>query len=191
MKIEEVNDLIRNRRSIYPAMYTDQKVKKDDIKNILENANWAPNHKKTEPWRFRVFTGQSLNTISEYLGSYYQNNTPTEQFSALKYRKTKEKPLQSSHVIAICARLSPPGVVPVWEEKAAVACAVQNMWLTCTALRLGCYWSTPQAALDGGEIFQLQSDEICMGLFYIGIPKEIAFRVPGFRESIDDKVKWL
>ena len=46
-----------------------------DIEQILENANWAPNHKKTEPWRFKVFRGAALERLSDYLGEWYRANT--------------------------------------------------------------------------------------------------------------------
>jgi nitroreductase len=35
-------------------------------------------------------------------------------------------------------------MVPEWEEIAAVSMAVQNMYLTCTANNIGCYWSSPK-----------------------------------------------
>jgi len=54
-----VLDLIKKRRSIFPAQYTDREIAKSDIEKILEAANWAPTHKKTEPWRFRVFRGNA------------------------------------------------------------------------------------------------------------------------------------
>jgi len=191
MNLEEISTLIKSRRSIYPAMYTGEKIEDHVIHSILDNANWAPSHKKTEPWRFRIFSGDSLVILSNYLGEYYSKNTSEDKFSALKLTKTKAKPIQSSHVIAICAKLGPEGYVPVWEEKAAVAMAVQNMWLTCASLQLGCYWSTPKSAIEGRDIFQLEDDEICMGLFYIGIPKKIALKVPGERGPIQNKVKWI
>jgi nitroreductase len=45
-------------------------------------------------------------------------------------------------VISIVVEFS--GLVPDWEEIAATSMAVQNMYLTCTANRIGCYWSSPK-----------------------------------------------
>lgn len=36
--------------------------------------------------------------------------------------------------------------VPLWEEHAAVACAVQNMWLAATAAGVSGYWTSWQEA---------------------------------------------
>ena len=51
----DVFDIIKNRRSVMPYQYNDVPIKEDDLFKILEAANWAPTHKKTEPWRFKVF----------------------------------------------------------------------------------------------------------------------------------------
>ncbi len=54
----QVNELIRTRRSVFPDQLDKDKIIPDAIVwQLLENANWAPNHKKTEPWRFMVFSG--------------------------------------------------------------------------------------------------------------------------------------
>ena len=61
-------DVIRNRRSVFPVQYNGKPVSKMDIEKVLEAANWAPTHKKTEPWRFRVMQGE----IQEKLGLLLQ-----------------------------------------------------------------------------------------------------------------------
>ena len=62
--IEELNRLIRNRRSIYPNVFSDEVIPDNIIENMLENANWAPNHGITEPWRFTVFTGEGIKKLA-------------------------------------------------------------------------------------------------------------------------------
>ena len=54
----DVFDIIKNRRSVMPYQYNDVPIKEDDLFKILEAANWAPTHKKTEPWRFKVFKNE-------------------------------------------------------------------------------------------------------------------------------------
>src|SRR5688572_6337744 len=56
-----INRLISTRRSIFPKQFEAGKVIPDNIIwQALENANWAPSHKLTEPWRFTVFAGEGL-----------------------------------------------------------------------------------------------------------------------------------
>lgn len=186
---EATNELIRKRRAIFPKTYTDEPIPHAIIEQVLENANWAPTHKFTEPWRFRVFTGEARQQLSHYLAEWYKEHTPPEQFSELKYAKNLKKPMQAACVIAICMQRDPEQRVPEWEELAAVACAVQNMWLSCTAYDIGCYWSSSKAILEAHSLLNLQEGERCLGLFYMGyhqLPE-----LPGKRRPIAEKVIWM
>ncbi|MCB9080950.1 MAG: nitroreductase [Lewinellaceae bacterium] len=184
-----LRELIRQRRAIFPATYTDQPVAKEIVEEILENANWAPTHRLTEPWRFKVFNGAARQRLADYLAEQYRLATPPEQFSEVKYRKTQQNPLRAAYVIAICMQRDPQEQVPEWEEIAAVSCAVQNMWLTCTAYGLGSYWSTPATILQADDFLELGPGERCLGLFYLGHHQSPA--LPGKRHSIAEKTRWL
>lgn len=59
-----MKNIISQRRSIFPAQFSDQKVSKQKIEALLESAHLAPTHRKTEPWRFKVFQ----NSAKELLG---------------------------------------------------------------------------------------------------------------------------
>ena len=187
--MKEISKIIRKRRSIQPALYTDKPIERAVIEEILENANWAPNHRKTEPWRFKVFQGDALQRLSDYLGDWYEKHTPEAKYSEIKLKKTRQKPLQSSCVIAICMQRSPDAKPPEWEEISAVACAVQNMWLTCTDYGIGSYWSSPSSITTADDFLGLKEGERCLGLFYMGYAKEVV--LTSTRRPIADKVEWL
>jgi len=74
--MHELSELIRKRRSIFPKTYNDQPIDQAIIEELLENANWAPTHRKTEPWRFQVVQGDALKRLSDYLGEAYKKDTP-------------------------------------------------------------------------------------------------------------------
>lgn len=189
-KLNILSDIIKERRSTFTPMYTGEQIEDDIIWQILENANWAPNHRKTEPWRFQVYAGDARNRMSKYQKQYYLDNTPEEKQNELKLKKTINNALLSSHVIAIIMHRDPEERVPEWEEVAAVSCAVQNMYLTVTATGYGCYWSSPGSALNGNEFFQLAENETCLGYLYIGVPKD-GLNLKAERGDIRDKVKWM
>lgn len=189
MKKEIINELIRKRRSVFPPTYEGTPIAKEVIMEILENANWAPTHRLTEPWRFKVLTGAYLQKLSDFQGAYYKANTPTDKFSEKKYEKTIKKPLQCACVIAICMQRDPDERIPEWEEIAAVACAVQNMWLTATAHGIGAYWSSPGSIHAAQDILGLKEGERCLGFFYMG--NYNGPEVPGKRTPIETKVNWL
>jgi nitroreductase len=186
---KQLSELIRKRRSIFPNTYNDKPIPEGIIREVLENANWAPTHKLTEPWRFKVFQGAALGRLGDYLAAWYQAHTSEEQFSEKKYAKMRENPMRSACVIAIVMQREPAESLPEWEEVAAVACAVQNMWLSCTAYGIGSYWSSPRAILEADEFLELQAGQRCLGLFYMGyhdLPE-----LPGKRADIWEKVSWI
>lgn len=191
MSLSPISQIIRNRRAIYPPGYTGEVIAKEKIQLLLENSNWAPTHKKTEPWRFKVLSGTALHRLSHFLAEQYRSDVSEERFSQTKYRKTLEKANTCSHVILICMQRDAKQSIPEWEEIAAVACAVQNMWLTACDLGLGCYWSTPAAINQMSKFITLGEGEKCLGLFYLGIPSELAKDIPGSRDPIKTKTTWI
>jgi nitroreductase len=165
---EIINQYIRSRRTITPDFFTGEEVSKEIIETIIGNATWAPTHKNTQPWRFILFYENGLQKLSEYVAEYYKAHTPPEQFSNVKYEKNRQKVLQSACVIAICLKRSTSIEIPEWEELAAVACAVENIWLTLAVYNLGGYWSSPESMLKADDFLQLKTNEKCLGVFYLG-----------------------
>jgi len=170
-----------------PSQYNNLSIDDEHIKLILEAANWAPTHKKTEPWRFRVLKGKTKNDLGDFLAIKYKENT--QFFSKFKYKKMMEKAKKSSVIILICMQRDPLESVPEWEEIAAVSMSVQNMWLMASELNIGSYWSSPKLINFMGEFIPMNEGERCLGIFYMGKHKEILNpRKPG---PIEDKVKWF
>ena len=188
-KFETLTSIIKTRRAIFPACYTDEEISDQTILAILENANWAPTHRETEPWRFKIFKGDSLRRLGEFNAEFYRENTPEDSFSEMKFNKTLNKPSKSACVIAICMKRDEKESLPEWEEEAAVACAVQNMWLSCRALGIGCYWSSPKSIHHADEILKLSQGEKCMGYFFMGYMKEGEYKSE--RGDIRDKIEWI
>ncbi|WP_276168127.1 nitroreductase family protein [Zobellia alginiliquefaciens] len=180
-------DLIKNRRSVFPAQYNDKPIAKADIEKILEAANWAPTHKKTEPWRFRVLQGESQEKLGLFLSLKYLENDPNPK--EFKAKKLIDNPKRAGAIIAICMQRDPSQSVPEWEEVAATAMAVQNMWLCCTDMGIGCYWSSPGLIKHMADFFEMSNGEACLGFFYMGYTDET---IPdGQRTPIADKVVWM
>ena len=185
--IEVINKIIRKRRSIFPASYIDKEISKDIIDTILENANYAPNHKLTEPWRFIVFKGESRKKLAGFFSEKYRTVTAPESYSQARYDAAGEKVLKSNCIIIINVELH-SDKIPEWEETAAVACAVQNMWLTASAYGIGSYWSSPGVLNELGQFLNLPANQKCLGLFFMGYHD--AAEVPARRTPIENKVTW-
>ena len=188
-KLSSLTDLIRTRRSIFPPQFNEKPVDQSVLEEILENANWAPTHKLTEPWRFKVVRGEALGRLGDFMANRYLETTPRKLFLEKKFEKMKANPRRSAAVILICLRRDPEERIPEWEELASVAAAVQNMWLSCHAHGLGGYWSTPGIIEEMGDFIQLDPREKCLGLFYLGYydnpPNQPS------RNGIESKTEWI
>lgn len=170
--LSEINELIRERRTIYPEQFSDRKVHKEQVETILTNAQWAPTHGNTQPWRFKVFMEDGLTTLSDFLAKTYIELTPPEAQNDMKLAKMLTRPLKSSVVIAVCMKRQEEEKILEIEEIEAVACAIQNMHLTATAYGLGGFWSTPKLIYSQqmNEFLELDEKDKCLGLFYLGYP---------------------
>lgn len=183
------NNLARSRRSVFPKQFVPgAKVPDEIVHEMLENALWAPTHGLTEPWHFVVFTGDGLKKLAEFQAELYKA-TSGDDFNEGKYAKLKTQPLLASHIIALGMKRN-AGKIPEIEEIEAVACAVQNIYLSVTAYGYGGYWTTggitylPQAK----HFFDLGPNDKLLGFFYIG---QVAVPSPkGKRISIEQKVEW-
>ena len=170
-----------------PAQYNNEPISKDLIVQLLEAANWAPTHKQTEPWRFKVVYGESQVDLGRFLAKKYK--ATADKYSEFKYNKIKERMDKAGAVIVICMQRDKNEILPEWEEIAATAMAVQNMWLMATSLGIGAYWSSPLLIKYMDEFINLEEGERCLGFFYLGnydgAPPE---RVPG---NSEEKVTWI
>ncbi len=182
-----IYDLIEKRRAVFPAQYNNRPIADKEIQTILEAANWAPTHKRTEPWRFKVVKKEAKTRLGEFMAEAYLKYTPDPK--KLKVKKIGEKVHQSDTIIAICMQRDPEERLPEWEEIAATAMAVQNMWLVCTELGIGCYWSSPSLIKYMDGFFHFKEGEKCLGFLYMGY-----FDAPledGHRGPYSDKVTWM
>lgn len=191
--LSEITDLIKDRRTIYPEFYSDRKIHKEQIEQILNNAIWAPTHGLTQPWQFKVFIGAGLEKLSTFLSETYRQDIPAEEFSEIKFSKLKNRPLISGAVVAVSLKRGDNEKIPEIEEVEAVACAIQNMALTCTAWGLGSFWSTPKLIYGQTchKFLELGEEDKCLGLFYIGYVKEDYAWPKGQRKPIEYYTTWV
>jgi len=189
--LSEITEVIKNRRTIFPEQYSERKVHRELVENILNNARWAPTHGMTQPWRFKVFMDKGLEKLSSFQSEHYRELNTGDQFNEKKYEKLRERPLMASVVVAICMERQASEKIPEIEEVSAVACAVQNMHLTCTAYGLGGFWSTGGVLYTDGmrDFLGLGKKDKCLGLFYMGYPEDIWPK--GQRKPLEYLTEWI
>ena len=162
---EEFSRLVRTRRT---SMIVDheREVPLDLIAELCGLATWAPNHKKTWPWRFAVFTGDGRARLGDVMADEMER---VEFGDDAKRSKTRTKYLRTPATLVVgCSPHADPMLHD--ENRDAVAAGIQNLLLGATALGLASFWSTPAltqppAVLD---LCGFEPDDRVVGVIYLG-----------------------
>jgi nitroreductase len=191
-QIQIINSLIRNRRSLFQQQFSGEPVDDSIVQQMLENANWAPTHKMTEPWRFTVFSGAGIKKLAAMQADVYKKATATDgTYKEERYQNLLTKPSLSSHIIVVAMKRDEKRSVPEVEELGAVFCAVQNIYLTAAAYGIAGYLSTGGITYfeEAKELFGLEKDDKLIGFFHLGMPKG---PLPeGKRKPAKEKITWI
>lgn len=190
--LREFDQLVRERRSVFPAHYSGESIDEAIVRDILIHATWAPTHKRTEPWRFTVFMKEGLTRLAEMQAACYREVTEADgSFREERYKGLQTKPLQSACIISIGMKRDEKKSVPEVEEIGAVFCAVENMYLSATAHGLGCYLSTGGITYfeRAKPLFGLGPEDRLIGFFHLGVPKE--WPSPKERKPLDEVTRWV
>ncbi|HAW20809.1 MAG TPA: nitroreductase [Flavobacteriales bacterium] len=181
---------MKTRRSVYPKMFKNGEVSREEILRLLEVARWAPTHKLTQPWRFHVYMNESRLELAKLQSEILINQKGESEQTVAKCAKMHLNADRSAAVIAIIMKRDVEKRVPPNEEICAVACAVQNIALHASSMGLGGYWSTG-ASTNSPKIrseLKLNEDDLHLGWLYIGAvesltaAKDNRFEVEGYVE---------
>lgn len=190
----DINQYIQQRRTIKPEKFSEEVIPHDIIEQILENANWAPTHGFTEPWRFWVFAGDGRYKLAQFHADLYKQVTSEEEFKEKAYRKVYDRPLMASHIIAIgMKRGDMPNKIPVIEEVEATACAVQNMWIAAAAYGIGGYWNSGGMTYHESmkSYFGLAKPDEFLGFLFLGYPENKDWPKGKRIGNIQAKTEWI
>jgi len=168
-----------------------KKISDSDINQMLEAADWAPTHGMTEPWRLIVYAGNAVTAFCQQHAELYRNHTAPENFMQGNYDKLLHMGDLASHIIIAITQRGHLPKIPMWEETAATACAIQNMLLTAAGMGLAAYWGTGGMAQHQAmkDHLQLGEEDKVMGILYFGYTDITA---TGKRNiPLAEKVKWV
>lgn len=191
MQPDQISQLVRqDRRSVFPQFFTDRPVARNTIESLLADAEWAPNHARTEPWRWIVYQNDGRQELADEVIAAYRAGVAPEKQDDKKVDKTRKKIMQSPVVLVILLRRDPQERIPEWEEVAAVSMAVQNIWLGLAPRDLGGYWSSPgYLTRASAPLSRMESGERCLGLFYLGYHQ--APDLERQRGGWNEKTRWV
>ncbi len=159
-----IDDVIRARRTNM-FVERDRPVSDDVIAELCELATWAPNHKRTWPWRFASVSGSARSrlgtVVSQAMAAH--GDDPNKVTKALtKYERTPN--------ILIIGSVRGDTDERTAENRDAVAAAAQNLMLAATARGIATYWgSCPRGSHEAvAEFAGFEPDTHVVGIFYMG-----------------------
>jgi nitroreductase len=160
-------ELVRSRRT-HMLVDRDEVIPHDTIERLCALATWAPNHKKTWPWRFASFTGDARLRLGEaFVADMVERDFGDEG----KRTKTLTKYARTPNVLAVgCAPAENPTLHD--ENRDAVAAAIQILLLAATSEGIATYWSTPPLndSRRALELCGFDPVDRIVGLIYMGWP---------------------
>ena len=165
---EELHQIIANNiRSRRTSMLVDKDRPVPDklIHELCELATWAPNHKRTWPWRFAAITGPAQlrfgDTVAQAMAAFGDEPAKVDK-ARTKYARTPS--------VVVIGSTAGDSELRTIENRDATAAAVQNLMLAATARGLATYWgSCPKGANDPvAEFCGFEPDTAVVCIMYIG-----------------------
>lgn len=171
----DLYDCLLSRRTVHK--YEDRAVPEDALERALESGRWAPNHKLTEPWRFRVVgkeTRERLGDVAERLGAVKAAHLVDEEKARMVVR-ARAKIVDVPALVVVSYVRTPDDEERDREDYASACCAVQNMQLSLWADGIGTKWSTGGLTRqdDTHEILDIdRAAEDIVAFLKIGYPEK-------------------
>ena len=141
----------------------------DALRRAVEAATFAPNHKRTEPWRFHLLGPRAIRRVCE-LNAEIVSAKKGAEAGAKKLERWLAMP---GWLVVTCARSEMSMDEPAGasrEDYAACCCAVQNLCLALHAEGIGTKWTTGPVNFDPrfAQAAGLSADEYVVGTIWFG-----------------------
>jgi nitroreductase len=177
--INDIYKIITTRRTINafePELPVDWET---ILKKSIGAAITAPNHKRTEPWRFYVPNRDVIKSICELNASIVAKGSGGSKSAEAKLKKWLNVP---GWVVVTCIKEGEDEHVNMDDPKgrqrenyAAVCCAIQNMCLSLHADGLGTKWTTGKVNFheEFNTLVGIPKTEFVVGTIWFGTPSKI------------------
>ncbi len=143
------------------------------VTELCDLAQWAPNHKRTWPGRYALFTDAGRQRLGDAFGDDLvdEGYGDPEAGDPGKVAKTRSKYLRTPAVLVVGSAAHPKANLQR-ENLHAVAAGIQNLLLGATAAGLASYWGSPPLN-DSKRVLELcgfESDVHILAVIYLGWP---------------------
>src|SRR5690625_2198108 len=150
---------IRERRAVQEG-YTDRRVEEETVRELLDDAIWAPTHGMRQPWRFVFVDKNRLPSFAKQVANAYSE----------EMQQNREDYLNEPNAILVVI-MEEPEAQKQWDENfGATACMIQNFWLLAWEQDLGVVWKTNPHIYDPKvkEILNVGENEKIVGFIHLG-----------------------
>jgi nitroreductase len=164
--LREFAEVLQGRRTIELFLHTP--VPKALVREAIEAATWAPNHRVTEPWHFYLLGRQAIERCLDLCFDIVSDRKG-EKAGEFKRERWSEKP---GWLVVTCEKSQDELLQK--EDYAACSAAVQNFMLYLWKAGVGCKWTTGPITRDErfSDIVGFDSDKaFVVGLIWFGYPK--------------------
>jgi nitroreductase len=138
------------------------------VQRLCRLATWAPNHKKTWPWRFAMFTGEGRAELGSTIADALEATGFDDEARLEKYRV---KYLRAPAMLVVGSAPAEFDLRTV-ENRDAVAAGVENLLLGATAAGLASFWSSgvPDADAAVAALAGWEEGTATVAIVYLGWP---------------------
>lgn len=181
-------EAIRTRRSI--KHFTERPVGHGEIESLLDVAVHAPNHRMTQPWRFRVLGPKARRAYGEALGARKAKRVEDPEAARAVAEKVADGEAALPAMIAVTTTLDENPEIRE-EDYAATMMVVQNLCLAAHATGLGTHVKSgavmddPRARAAVG----VPEDERIVAVVQLGEPAEVPAAKP--RRPAEEVTVWM
>ncbi len=165
--LDALQALVLRRRTCL-VVVPDRPVDDDLVERLCGLAMWAPNHKRTWPWRFAHFRREGRAKLGEAFVADLLAGGTTEE---ARLDKTRTKYLRTPSVLLVGSAAHEDPQYHA-ENRDAVAAGIQNLLLGATAAGLSSFWSSPptREAPTVRALAGFAPDTQLVGVVYLGWP---------------------
>ena len=159
---------VRQRRTVHD--FEQRPVPPAIVDEALEAARWAPNHHRTEPWRFYLLGEKAQQAIADRNAEIVAA-ARGERVAEVKRRRWLEMP---GWLVMTVSRSDE--TLRAQEDYAACCCAAQNLMLALWAAGIGMKWTTGAVVRTSAFARIVGFDERAervVGLFWYGYPATV------------------
>lgn len=166
VSLERFERLVRARRtnlSVDPDRPVDEAI----IERLIRLATWAPNHRRSYPWRFALATGAGRYRLGESISAYEASigaKPSRVERARVKYARAP--------VILLVGIVHHPDPIRHQEDRDAAAAGVEHVLLGATAAGLASHWATGTWMGDRAvkHLAGLAPEDELVALVYLGWP---------------------